>query len=40
MLTRMSMDLERRVLNSEFAEYKIAREDLLNRKVKELEEKF
>ena len=28
--TRMSIDLERRVLNSEFAEYRAAREELVN----------
>jgi len=40
MLTRMSIDLERRVLNQEFAEYKLAREEIVNEKVKQLEDKL
>ena len=39
-LTRMSIDLERRVLNSEFSEYKAAREEIVNQKVKVMEDKF
>lgn len=40
MLTRISIDVERRVLNQEFAEYKAAREELVNEKVKKVEVKF
>jgi hypothetical protein len=36
----MSIDLERRVLNSEFSEYKAAREEIVNQKVKVMEDKF
>lgn len=40
MLTRMSNDVERRVLNQEFAEYKASREAYVNERVKELESKM
>lgn len=40
MLTRMSNDLERRVLNQEFAEYKASREEIVNEKVRQMEEKL
>ena len=40
MLTRMSNDIERRLLYQEFIEYKTSREETVNEKVRQLEDKI